>query len=99
MADKKTYGNRQELIIKNLTSITQAIPLMDEKIMGFQRRELGMDLPYVMGEKPQSQGPPTNVFDAIDQEVDKLRLAMNKLANRVDQMVNSINPTAHCDNY
>jgi hypothetical protein len=88
----QTYGKRQELIIKNLTDLSMRLPLLDERIANFMSRDLGMTMLTTMNEKQPIQPMPENVFEAIDQKMDLIKVAIENLSKRIGLLESSINP-------
>jgi hypothetical protein len=90
---KKMYGTKQDLILKNLYDLIVRISTIEERIKDFQKTEIGTPLlPPTLVKSQTTQEHPENVFSAIETVTDNLRSSIDHLLSTVVELENSINP-------
>jgi hypothetical protein len=92
--DRK-YGQKQDLIIKNLAMMRKKIADFQKRISDFQTQELGVEVQPINLAKELSPDKPKNVFESIEQESDGINAQLDFLGETIKQLENSINPEIH----
>lgn len=89
-----TYGAKQELILKNLTNIALKLPMLEDRVLTFMRKEIGTEPSARPAKSGSSLVKPNNIFEAIELKSDEIRYAIDQLSLVIGMLENSINPTS-----